>query len=128
MSPDLKVLVWTVVLTFVEMVVAVLFANEQLGLGMLAGNREGLPELTSFAGRARRAHLNMLESLPLFIALVLVAQIAGKTSSATLAGAELFFWGRLAHWVIYVIGIPWLRTLAWIVSVIGLITIFLQLV
>jgi len=128
MSPDLKILIWTVVLTFIEMIVAVLFANEQLGLGMLAGNRERLPELTSFAGRAQRAHRNMLESLPLFIALVLVAQIAGKTNSATLAGAELFFWGRLAHWLIYTIGIPWLRTLAWIVSVIGLITIFLQLV
>jgi uncharacterized MAPEG superfamily protein len=128
MSPDLKILVWTVVLTFIEMIVAVLFANEQLGLGMLAGNREGLPELTSFAGRAQRAHRNMLESLPLFIALVLVAQISGKTNSATLTGAELFFWGRLAHWLIYTIGIPWLRTLAWIVSVIGLITIFLQLV
>ena len=128
MSPDLKILVWTVVLTFIEMVVAVLFANEQLGLGMLAGNREGLPELTSFAGRAQRAHRNMLESLPLFIALVLVAQIAGKTNSATLTGAELFFWGRLAHWLIYIIGVPWLRTLAWVVSVIGLITVFLQLV
>jgi uncharacterized MAPEG superfamily protein len=128
MSPDLKILVWTVVLTFIEMIVAVLLANEQLGLGMLAGNREGLPELTSFAGRAQRAHRNMLESLPLFIALVLVAQTAGKTNSATLIGAELFFWGRLAHWLIYTIGIPWLRTLAWIVSVIGLITIFLQLV
>jgi uncharacterized MAPEG superfamily protein len=128
MSPDLKILVWTVVLTFIEMIVAVLFANEQLGLGMLAGNREGLPELTSFAGRAQRAHRNMLESLPLFIALVLVTQTAGKTNSATLIGAELFFWGRLAHWLIYTIGIPWLRTLAWIVSVIGLITIFLQLV
>jgi uncharacterized MAPEG superfamily protein len=128
MSPDLKILVWTVFLTFVEMLVAVLFANEQLGLGMLAGNREGLPELTSFAGRAQRAHRNMLESLPLFIALVLVAQIAGKTNSTTLTGAELFFWGRLAHWLIYVIGVPWLRTLAWIVSVIGLIVILLQLV
>jgi uncharacterized MAPEG superfamily protein len=128
MSPDLKILVWTVALTFIEMLVAVLFANEQLGLGMLAGNREGLPELTSFAGRAQRAHRNMLEGLPLFIALVLVAQIAGKTNSATLTGAELFFWGRLVHWLIYVIGVPWLRTLAWVVSVIGLIMIFLQLV
>ena len=126
MSPDLKVLVWSVALTFIEMLVAVLFANQQVGLGMLAGNREGLPELTSFAGRAQRAHRNMLESLPLFIALVLVAQIAGKTNSATLTGCELFFWGRLAHWLIYLIGIPWLRTLAWVVSVIGLIIIFQQ--
>ena len=127
MTPDLKILVWTVVLTFIEMLAAVLFANGQLGTGMLAGNREDLPELTGFAGRAQRAHRNMLESLPLFIALVLVAHVAGKTNGATLAGCALFFWGRLAHWVIYVIGIPWLRTIAWIVSVIGLVVIFGQL-
>ena len=128
MTPDLKVLLWMIVLTFVQILVAVLFANAELGLGMLAGNRENLPPLTSFAGRAQRAHHNTMESLPLFIALVLIAQIAGKANGATLFGAELFFWGRLAHWLIYVIGIPWLRTLAWVVSVIGMVVIFLQLV
>lgn len=128
MSPDLRLLLWTLALTFVEVIVAVLAAQTQVGLGMLAGNRDGLPPLTGFAGRTRRAHRNMLESLPLFIALVLIAQIAGKTSPATLLGAQLFFWGRLAHWLIYIIGIPWLRTIAWVVSVIGLIMIFAQLV
>jgi len=106
----------------------VLAAQAQVGLGLLAGNREGLPALAGFAGRAQRAHRNMLENLPLFIALVLIAQIAGKTNGATLLGAELFFWGRLAHWLIYLVGIPWLRTLAWLVSVIGLIVIFRQLI
>ena len=57
-----------------------------------------------------------------------LAQVAGKTNGATLTGCELFFWSRLAHWIIYVIGIPWLRTLAWVISVIGLVVIFLQLV
>jgi uncharacterized MAPEG superfamily protein len=126
MTPDLKILVWTVALTLIEVVIAVLLAMGQVGLGMLAGNREGFDELTSFAGRAKRAHWNMLESLPLFIALVLIAQIAGKANGATHAGCVLFFWGRLAHFVIYVIGVPWLRTIAWVVSVIGLIMIFTQ--
>ena len=124
MTPDLKILVWSVALTFVELVVAVLAVQGQVGLGPLAGNRDNVPPLTGFAGRARRAHLNMLESLPLFIALVLVAQIAGKANATTLLGAELFFWGRVAHWLIYLAGIPWVRTLAWVVSVIGLILIF----
>lgn len=127
MTPDLKILVWSVVLTFVEMLVAVLAAQAQVGLGVLAGNRDGLAPLTGFAGRAQRAHGNMLENLPLFIALVLLAQIAGKANGTTLIGCELFFWGRLAHWLIYLIGIPWLRTLAWVVSVIGMIQIFSQL-
>ena len=128
MTPDLRILVWSVALTFVEVLVAVLAAQAQLSLGTLAGNRDELPPLTGFAGRAARAHWNMLESLPLFVALVLVAQIAGKTNASTLTGCELFFWGRLAHWLIYLIGIPWLRTIAWVVSVIGLIVIFGQLV
>jgi uncharacterized MAPEG superfamily protein len=128
MTPDLKILVWSVVLTFVEMIVAVLAAQAQVGSGVLAGNRDGLAPLTGFAGRAERAHWNMLESLPLFIALVLVAQIAGKANGTTLSRCELFFWGRFAHWLIYLVGIPWLRTLAWVVSVIGMILIFGQLV
>jgi uncharacterized MAPEG superfamily protein len=128
MTPDLRLLLWVLVLTFVEVVVAVLFAQGQVGLGMLAGNREGLQRLTGFAGRAKRAHQNMMESLPLFIGLVLIAHIAGKTNGATLTGCELFFWGRLAHWILYVIGVPWLRTIAWVVSIIGLIVIFGQLV
>ena len=128
MTRELSFVVWSVALTFVEVLVAVLAAQAQLSLGTLAGNRDELPPLTGFAGRATRAHWNMLESLPLFVVLVLVARIAGKTNAATLTGCELFFWGRLAHWLIYLIGIPWLRTLAWVVSVIGLVTIFLQLV
>jgi uncharacterized MAPEG superfamily protein len=127
MTPDLKLLLWSVALTFVQVLVAVLAANSQVRLADLAGNREPMPEFTGFAGRAQRAHLNMLENLPLFIALVLIAQVAGKTNAMTLLGAELFFWGRAAHWLIYLAGIPWLRTLAWLVSVIGLILIFRQL-
>jgi uncharacterized MAPEG superfamily protein len=128
MTPDLKMLVWSVVLTFAEVLVAVLGAHLQVGLGILAGNRDGLPPLTGFPGRAQRAHHNMLESLPLFIALVLVAHVSGKANAMTLLGAELFFWGRLAHWLIYIAGIPWLRTLAWLVSVLGMILIFRELI
>jgi uncharacterized MAPEG superfamily protein len=127
MIPDLTILVWAVALTFVEVVVAALGAQLQVGVGALAGNRDELPPLSGFAGRAQRAHRNMLENLPLFIALVLVAQVAGKTNAMTLLGAQLFFWGRVAHWLIYLAGIPWLRTLAWFVSVVGMILIFREL-
>ena len=128
MTPDMKFLLWSVALAFIQMLVAVSGATLKVGLPRLAGNREGLPELTGWAGRAKRAHWNMLERLPLFIALVLIAEIARRTNATTLLGAELFFWGRVAHGIIYVAGLPWLRTLAWAVSVIGLILIFLQLI
>lgn len=114
-------------LAFVQMLIAVSAATQQVGLPMLAGNREGMPPLSGFALCASRAHLNMLESLALSATLVLIAVTAGKTNSTTLLGAQLFFWARLAYAVIYVAGIPWLRTAVWLVSVIGLILIFLQL-
>ncbi|MEA2847753.1 MAG: hypothetical protein QOG78_3034 [Rhodospirillaceae bacterium] len=123
MSPDLYYLLMSAVLCFVQMLIAATGANTQVGLPALAGNREGLPEIVGWGGRARRAHLNMLENLVLFSALVLIAAVAGKANATTAMGAMIFFWARLAYALIYLIGIPWLRTLAWFVSVIGMVMI-----
>ena len=127
MSPDLKYLLFSVVLAFVQVLIAAMTAQGQVGLPTLAGNRDELPTLTGLAGRARRAHFNMVENLVLFTALVLIAAVAGKANATTAMGAAIFFWGRLAHAIIYLIGVPWLRTLAWFVSVIGMIMIAVQL-
>ena len=128
MSLDLKYLLFSVLLTFVQVLIAAAAANQHVGLPTLAGNREGMPELTGFSGRARRAHLNMVENMVLFTALVLVAAVAGKANTMTAMGALIFFWARLVYAVIYLLGIPWLRTLAWFVSVIGMVIIALQLI
>lgn len=127
MSPDLKYLLFAVILTFVQMLVAATGSNQALGLPTLAGNREGLPELKGWAGRAKRAHLNMIENMVLFAALVLIAAVAGKANAMTAMGALVFFWARLAYAVIYLLGVPWLRTVAWFVSVIGMVMIAWQL-
>ena len=128
MTPELYYLLWSAVLTLVLAVIAVSGATLQVGLPTLAGNREGLPEMTGWAGRAARAHRNMLESLVLFAILVLVAKAAGVRNDMTLLGAQLFFWGRVAHGLLYIAGITWVRTAAWAVSIVGLALIFLQLV
>ena len=128
MSLELTLLVWSVALAFVQMLVAVSGATLQFDLSDLAGNRENLRPATSWAGRAQRAHRNMLENLVLFAVLVLVTEITNKNNAMTGYGAQLFFWARVLYAVIYVIGLPWLRTGVWAISVIGLIVIFLQLV
>jgi uncharacterized MAPEG superfamily protein len=127
MKPELIWLLWALALTFVQMLVAVSGATLQVGLPMLAGNRDAGPAFGGWVGRAQRAHRNMLESLVLIAALVLFAVVTNKTNSATLLGAQLFFWARLVYAFIYIAGIPWLRTAVWFVSVIGLILIFVQL-
>ena len=126
MKPELTLLTCAVVLALAQAVLAVLGAIMQVGLPKVAGNREGLPEFTGWAGRAARAHRNMLENLVLFAALVLVAVAAGRTNAMTLLGAQIFLYARLAYAVVYVAGIPWLRTAVWTVSVVGLAIIFLQ--
>jgi len=128
MKPEIVLLVWSVALAFAQCLVAVTGATLQVGLPMLASNREAMPPLTGWAGRAQRAHRNMLESLVLFAALVLACVIAGKANSTTLLGAQVFFWARVAYALVYLIGVPWLRTGVWGVSVVGLVMIFLQLV
>ena len=127
MTLELKLLVWSAALALMQMIIAVVAAIMQVGLVPLIGNRENLPALEGWSDRARRAQLNMLESLPVFAVLVLVAQVAGKTNAVTALGARLFFWGRLAYAPVYVIGIPWLRTVLWGVSSAGLLQMLLAL-
>ena len=85
MTPELTYLVWSAVLTFVLVLIAVSGGTLEVGLVKLAGNREDMPELTGWAGRAQRAHRNMLENLILFAILVLVAKAAGVHNGMTLS-------------------------------------------
>ncbi len=127
MTPELMFLLWSVALTFVLVLIAVATATLHVGLPKLAGNREGIHEMTGSAGRAARAHKNMLESLVLFASLVLVAKAVGVHNGTTVLGATLFFWGRVAHAICYIAGLIWVRTAAWLVAVAGLLLIFSQL-
>ena len=128
MKPEMILLLWSVGLAFAQVLVAVTGAFMQVGLPTLAGNRDNVPEPTGWAGRAKRAHRNMMESLPLFIALVFVGVAIQKSNEMTVLGAQLFFWGRFAYALLYTGGIAWLRTGAWFVSIIGMILMFLQLI
>ena len=127
MSVDLQMLVWSAALALVQVVIAVIAAHGQVGLPMLAGNREGMPAITGWAARAQRAHLNLLESLILFAIVVLVAHAAGRANETTALGAQLFFWGQVAFAIIYLAGIAWVRTAAWAVSIAGIVLVMSQL-
>ena len=128
MKAELAMLVGAVALAVVQVVVAVVAAWAQVGLPVLLGNRDNIPELYGWAGRAARAHRNMLESLVLFAALVLVAHGAGVANTTTALGAQLFLWARVAYAVLYLAGIAVARTAAWAVAMVGLGLIFSQLV
>jgi uncharacterized MAPEG superfamily protein len=128
MSVELTLLLWASALTVLQAVVAAVGGIIQVGLPAMAGNRDPALDVSGWVGRAQRAHHNMLESLVLFAILVLVAQAMGTTNEMTVLGAKLFFWSRVAFFGIYIIGLPWIRSGVWAVSIVGLALIFLQLI
>jgi uncharacterized MAPEG superfamily protein len=84
------------------------------------GNRETPPTPSALSGRGDRTAANTLENFVLFAALALVAQAAGKANAQVTLGAEIFFWARVAFIPIYLLGIAYVRTIAWAVGVVGL--------
>jgi len=122
MTIELTMLFWAVVLTFLQVIVAVILCAKQASLTELAGNRDTfVPE--GIAGRATRAHRNMLENLPLFATLVLIVHLAGLSSDTSVLGAQVFVIARLVAAIVYIIGIPWLRTAVFGISVVGLVMV-----
>lgn len=128
MTIDLTMLAWSAALCVVLALPYTIGLNKSLGLPVLIGNRENFPTVEGWIGRAKRAHMNMLENIAPFAALVLIAHVSGKADASTALGAQLFFWARLVHGVVYVAGLPWIRTAAYGVSVVGMVMIFLRIV
>jgi uncharacterized MAPEG superfamily protein len=91
------------------------------GMPWAAGNRETPSKaLPTWHARLTRADQNMRENLVLFAVLVLVAHVSGEADSTSALGAQVFVAARVAHAVVYVAGVAWLRTVLWGVSIAGL--------
>ena len=88
------------------------------------------PEPPLWAQRAHRAHLNMVETMPAFIAVVLAAGALADSAGAAAVGqwAQVFFLARVGHAVVYMLGIPYLRTPVYLVSWAAVLMIGAQLV
>src|SRR5262245_24867685 len=128
MATDLAMLVWSALLCLLMPVVYLVGRSGQPGgLAWGFGNRDVSLDVPAWVRRAERAHANLVENLPAFAILVLVAHVAGKANATTDLGATLFFWGRVAHVVTYVGGITYARTAAFFVGTAGELLILSQL-
>jgi uncharacterized MAPEG superfamily protein len=81
----------------------------------------------AWADRMMRAHQNAVENLAIFAPLVLALQMAGISSSITVTACVVYFFARLAHYVVFTLGIPVVRVLAFAVGVAAQITLALAL-
>lgn len=124
MTIELQMLSYSIILGIVHLIAASHLISAQYGYRWTAGNRDqDMPPLRGLAGRVDRGVMNFLETFAFFAAAVLVAHVLGVHSGWTVWGAQLYFWGRVAYAIIYAIGVPMVRSLAWNVAVVGILLI-----
>lgn len=128
MTTELTLLVWTLVLAFVYIIAFDVVRTRQYGAKWNMGPRDAkMPPLSPVAERLGKAQANLFETLPLFIAAVLIAKGAGISTPKTVLGAELYFWGRVIYLPLYAFGVPVVRSIVWLISLAGLAMIVIAL-
>ncbi len=127
MTTELSLLAWAVALGLVHSVATGQFTVAQHGLGYGLSPRDEPKPLTGIGARIQRAFANYMQTFPFFAAAVLMAHVAGRHSWQTVTGAELYFWARLIYVPLYAAGIPVARTVAFVVSIVGIVLILLPL-
>ena len=121
MTALLELTVYFTIWTLISVVLGAAIRNQEWtkeGRDIGLGNRDNLQEATPMGGRAERAAKNSIEAAVFFVPLALIANAAGLDAEVML-GAQVAFWARIAYVPIYIAGIKYLRSLVWIVGVVG---------
>jgi uncharacterized MAPEG superfamily protein len=129
MSTDLRYLALTAILTaslWIPYVVCQVMTN---GFLTPPNYLDPTPRpLPLWGKRADRTYINAVEAFAPFAALVIVIHLAGKASAMTAFWAMAFFWLRLAHAAVYLLGIPYVRTLIFTLGYVAVVGLFWELI
>lgn len=121
MPIELFVLAWAMVLLLIHIFAAAHVKTKQYGTDWNMGARdESLPPLNPLAGRLARAQANFQETLPIAIVALIGVVVAGRSSDMTMLGAHIWLGARIVYLPVYGLGIPKIRTLIFLISLIGL--------
>jgi len=125
---ELTLLGWSVALLLVHIALQGQLGTASRGARWGAGARDGDPApLGIHAARAERALRNFNETYPAFVALALALAVTGRTGGAGEVGAIAWFAARVVHLPLYIFGVPYLRSVAWLVSALGLVAMLVRL-
>ena len=119
MSVELSMLIYSVGLLFGLIVIQAAAGVLAQGLPAMAGARDNLPAPKPFQARTKRLVDNYREGLAMFAPLVVIAALTQVSNHWTVLGAQLFFYARVVHAVLYLAGVPWIRPVAWAVGIVG---------
>ncbi len=111
---ELSVLLW-----LAHLLMQLAFAGSAFNLAYLAGARdEGLQPEGIYHPRATRALANYVENYGPFIAADVALILAQRTGGY---GAALWIVARMIYLPLYMLGVPYLRTVGWLASIVGLL-------
>ncbi len=127
MTIELSMLIYSVALLVILIAIQATAGVLAQGLTAMAGARDNLGEPSTFQAWSKRVAENHKEGLLVFAPLVLVAAAAGISTELTVLGAQLFFYSRVAHAVVYLAGWPWIRPLFWAIGLVGTLLILFAL-
>lgn len=127
MTIELTMLIYSVGLLMLVLLIQATAGILANGLMAQAGSRDDLPEKPVFHARVTRLRDNSIENLLMFAPVVLAANVAGVSNDATVLGAQLFFYARVVHAVVYLAGLPLIRPVPFAVAWVGIIMIVRQL-
>ncbi|ENZ81395.1 MULTISPECIES: MAPEG family protein [Caulobacter] len=128
MAFELQMVAAAVLIGLVHLVWAAAAAQPQRGLKWNAGPRDEPIVLTGVAGRLERAFANFRETFPFFAALVVVDYLGGRLGDLTAYGAALYVAARALYIPLYAFGVPYLRSLVWVASMVGILALLSALV
>lgn len=128
MTVELTMLALSVALLFVLILIQSTSGAIAQGGKVMAGHRDDMKPPTAWQARTKRLVDNHREGLALFTPVVLMAALMNVSNETTVLGAQLFFFSRVAHAIIYLAGWPWIRPVAWLIGIVGTAMIFLALV
>jgi uncharacterized MAPEG superfamily protein len=122
----------TIILLVLGLYMLQIFLQETSRFGFdlwgILGNRDNPPEMSVVAGRLNRAKNNMLEALPVFLSLAVMALVKGGDPGTVTHAAMVFLIARVVYVPAYVSGVPILRSIVWLVGLGSLAVMALTLV
>lgn len=112
MSQDLIILNWVLLATALMAFPYVLDRIAVRGLfGAMANPSSDEKPQNVWADRAKSAHANAIENLVVFAPAALLVHIAELGNGVTVTACIIYLSARIAHYIVYTLGIPVLRTL-----------------
>jgi len=121
MPVEIRILALGALLLFVYIFTATRFKTAQYGRKWNVGARdEALPPPTPVTGRTMRAQANFEETFPIAIVALIGVVLANRTSALTALGGWIWLGARVVYLPLYAAGVPVIRTIAFVISMVGL--------